>query len=188
MIASSLFMLCSKSPVYSVLFLILIFFFNSILFILLNGDIIGIFILIVYVGAIAVLFLFIVMLVNLKSLDNNNNFYLLIGTFFFFFFFFEIFYLIMCFFLDSNPYTLSNHILDLTTYHILDDSNKELILSFIGFYVYFKNPILLILTIIQLIVGIVSSIELTNYKNGFSNRKQYSQLSRNESLSITYIY
>ena len=181
-------MLVSKNAVYSVLFLILVFFFNSMLFILLNGDIIGIFILIVYVGAIAVLFLFIVMLVNLKKTEDHQNTYLIVGSFFFFFFFFEVFYLIISFFFDSNPFVLNDNSISLDICNVLDDSNKELILSFIGFYIFLKYPVLLILSIIQLVVGIISSIELTNFKSGFSNRKQYSQLSRNESLAITYIY
>ncbi len=188
MIASSFFMLLSNNPVYSVLFLIMVFFFNSILFILLNGDIIGIFILIIYVGAIAVLFLFIVMLVNLKVTISNTHTYLIIGSFFFFFFFFELCYLCLSFFLDSNPFSISNHNFNLTICNALDDSNKELILSFIGLYIFLKYPILLLLSIIQLVVGIISAIELTNFKSGFSIRKQYSQLSRNESIAITYIY
>lgn len=190
MILCSLFMLFSKSPVYSVLFLILVFFFNSLLFILLNGDIIGIFILIIYVGAIAVLFLFIVMLVNLKNTEQDSTNYLVIGSFFLFFFFFESFYLLVSFFFNTNPflYSLEESISDLTIFNVLDDSNKDLILSFIGFYIFFKKPILLILSIIQLVISVVSAIELTNFKYGYSNRKQYSQLSRNESLAITYMY
>jgi NADH:ubiquinone oxidoreductase subunit 6 (subunit J) len=187
MIVSSLFMLLSNNPVYSVLFLILVFFFNSILFILLNGDIIGIFILIIYVGAIAVLFLFIVMLVNLKTIEPNQHTYLIIGSVFFFFFFFEIMFLSLSLF-DTNPFSISDNVLSISISNVLDDSNKDLILSFIGFYIFLKYPVLLLLSIIQLVVGIISAIELTNFKSGFSSRKQYSQLSRNESLAITYIY
>lgn len=188
LIVSSLFMLLSKSPVNSVFFLILIFFINSILFILLNGDLIGIFLLIIYVGAIAVLFLFIVMLINLKRIDTDENTYLIIGSFFFFFITLEVLYLILSFFWGCNLYSLNSNNFDFFFFYILDDSNKEMILSFIGWFIFFKNPIFLVFSVIQLVVGIVSSIELTNFKSGYSNRKQPSQLSRNETLSYIYIY
>lgn len=181
-------MLFSKSPVNSVFFLIIIFFLNSILFILLNGDLIGIFILIIYVGAIAVLFLFIVMLINLKKIDTDENTYLIIGSFFFFFIVLEICYIIVSFFYGSNIYSLTESSYDFVYIYILDDSNKEIILSFIGWFIFFKAPIFLVFSVIQLIIGIVSSIELTNFKSGYSNRKQTSQLSRNESISYIYIY
>ena len=57
-ILSALLMIFSNNPIHSVLFLIAIFVNVSIICILFNIDFLGLLILIVYVGAIAILFLF----------------------------------------------------------------------------------------------------------------------------------
>jgi NADH-quinone oxidoreductase subunit J len=59
--------LISKNPVHSILWLIIVFFSISGHYILLNAQFIAIVNLIVYAGAIMVLFLFVVMLMNLNS-------------------------------------------------------------------------------------------------------------------------
>lgn len=64
----------SKNTVQSILYLILVFLLCSILFIYLGADFIGLIILIVYIGAIAVLFLFVVMMLNVRLLENTFNF------------------------------------------------------------------------------------------------------------------
>jgi hypothetical protein len=128
------------------------------------------------------------MLINLKRIDTDENTYLIIGSFFFFFIVLEVCYWLVSFFYGSTIHNLNQYEYDFFYMYVLDDSNKEMILSFIGWFIFFKNPIFLIFSVIQLIVGIVSSIELTNFKSGYSNRKQSSQLSRNETLSYIYIY
>src|SRR5687768_16647074 len=57
----------SKSPVYSVLWLIVVFFAISGHYFLMNAQFLGIVNIIVYAGAIMVLFLFVIMLMNLNS-------------------------------------------------------------------------------------------------------------------------
>jgi NADH-quinone oxidoreductase subunit J len=57
----------SKSPVYSILYLIVVFFAISGHYILLNAQFLAIVNIIVYAGAIMVLFLFVVMLMNLNA-------------------------------------------------------------------------------------------------------------------------
>src|SRR5438874_9119102 len=64
---SALMVLVSKNPVHSVLWLIVVFFAISGHYILLNAQFLAIVNLIVYAGAIMVLFLFVVMLMNLNS-------------------------------------------------------------------------------------------------------------------------
>src|SRR5215212_10123146 len=64
---SALMVLVSKNPVHSILWLIIVFFAISGHYILLNAQFIAIVNLIVYAGAIMVLFLFVVMLMNLNS-------------------------------------------------------------------------------------------------------------------------
>jgi NADH-quinone oxidoreductase subunit J len=64
---SALMVLASKNPVHSVLWLIVVFFAISGHYILLNAQFLAIVNLIVYAGAIMVLFLFVIMLMNLNA-------------------------------------------------------------------------------------------------------------------------
>lgn len=66
-IGSAIMMISSKSPVHSVLWLIVVFFAISGHYILLNAQFLAIVNLIVYAGAIMVLFLFVIMLMNLSA-------------------------------------------------------------------------------------------------------------------------
>jgi|TARA_B110000438_G_scaffold274354_1_gene294452 NADH-quinone oxidoreductase subunit J len=79
----------SRNTVNSVFFLILVFVSTSILFILIGAEFLGMIMLIVYVGAVAVLFLFVVMMLNIseqitkkserKGLINNIPIGLIVG-------------------------------------------------------------------------------------------------------------
>ena len=66
---SSIFSITSKNPVLSVTYLIITFVLTSIYIMITNINFIGISYIIVYVGAIAVLFLFIIMMINIKISD-----------------------------------------------------------------------------------------------------------------------
>ena len=63
----------AKNPVHSVLFLILAFFNASGLFVLLGAEFIAMILVIVYVGAVAVLFLFVVMMLDISFGDLRNG-------------------------------------------------------------------------------------------------------------------
>ncbi|MEP6711679.1 MAG: NADH-quinone oxidoreductase subunit J [Ferruginibacter sp.] len=69
-VGSALMMLLSKNPVHSILWLIVVFFSISGHYVLLNAQFLAIVNIIVYAGAIMVLFLFVVMLMNLNA-DNE---------------------------------------------------------------------------------------------------------------------
>ena len=80
----------SRNTVYSVFFLILVFISISILFIMIGAEFLGMIMLIVYVGAVAVLFLFVVMMLNIteqltkrssrKGLINNISVGSIVGV------------------------------------------------------------------------------------------------------------
>ncbi len=73
-LVSALMVLLSKNPVHSVLWLIAVFFAISGHYILLNAQFLAIVNLIVYAGAIMVLFLFVIMLMNLnKETETKKN-------------------------------------------------------------------------------------------------------------------
>ena len=81
-IASSLMVISAKNTVHAVFFLILDFVSISCLFIMMGAEYLGVLTLIVYVGAVAVLFLFVVMMlnVNFKNLRTGFLSYLPFGT------------------------------------------------------------------------------------------------------------
>ena len=82
-IASSLAVISAKNTIHAVFFLILDFVSVSCLFIMLGAEYLGMLTLIVYVGAVAVLFLFVVMMLNVNLGDLKSGFlsYLPFGGF-----------------------------------------------------------------------------------------------------------
>ena len=72
LILSSFLVFISDNPVHSVLFLILTFCNASSILFIFNVDFIGVLFIIIYVGAIAVLFLFVVMMLNVKIYTLNS--------------------------------------------------------------------------------------------------------------------
>ena len=56
----------SRNPVHAVMFLVLAFFQSAILWILVEAEFLGIVLVLVYVGAVMVLFLFVVMMLDIK--------------------------------------------------------------------------------------------------------------------------
>lgn len=81
-VASAFMVIASKNPVHSVLFLILAFFNSAALFLLLGAEFIAMILVVVYVGAVAVLFLFVVMMLDINFSELRQGFlnYLPIGA------------------------------------------------------------------------------------------------------------
>ena len=71
----SVFIISSKNPIHSILYLILVFCNVTFIMIILGVEFIAVIFLIVYVGAIAVLFLFVVMMLNIKVLELDEIFW-----------------------------------------------------------------------------------------------------------------
>ena len=81
-IASATMVVVSRNPVYSVLYLILAFFNAAALFLLIGAEFVAMILVIVYVGAVAVLFLFVVMMLDINLTELRQGFlrYLPIGA------------------------------------------------------------------------------------------------------------
>jgi NADH-quinone oxidoreductase subunit J len=73
-IASALMVVTSKNPVHSVLFLILTFFNGAGLFVLLGAEFLAMILVVVYVGAVAVLFMFVVMMLDINFVELRQGF------------------------------------------------------------------------------------------------------------------
>ena len=152
---SSLMVISTKNPVHSVLFLILAFLNAAGIFVILHAEFLAMILIIVYVGAVAVLFLFVVMMLDFKtSLEKDNILqYMPIGL------------LIGLVFIAELVIVLINTRLDLSNIQILsnpldnfsDQSNTEAIGSILytNYVLYFQ------LSGVILLVAMVGSIVLT---------------------------
>ena len=83
LIASALMVITARNPVHAVLFLIMAFFNAAALFVMLGAEFIAMILVIVYVGAVAVLFLFVVMMldINFAALRVGMKKHLPVGLF-----------------------------------------------------------------------------------------------------------
>jgi len=81
-IASALMVITVRNPVHAVLFLILAFFNSAGLFVLLGAEFLAMILVVVYVGAVMVLFLFVVMMLDVDFAEMRAGFmkYLPIGA------------------------------------------------------------------------------------------------------------
>src|SRR5256885_6685960 len=80
-VASAVMVIVSRNPVHSVLFLILAFVNASGLFVLMGAEFLGMVLIFVYVGAVATLFLFVIMMLDVDFTELRSGFleYLPIG-------------------------------------------------------------------------------------------------------------
>ena len=81
-VGAALAVISARNPVHSVLFLILTFFSTAGLFVLLGAEFLAMLLVVVYVGAVAVLFLFVVMMLDVNFAELKQGFlsYLPLGA------------------------------------------------------------------------------------------------------------
>lgn len=93
LIFSAILVISAQNPVHSVFFLVLVFLISAFLLFLLEIEFISLLFVLVYVGAIAVLFLFVVMMLDIKITKYEKDFlvYLPMGSFLGVIFFLEVF-------------------------------------------------------------------------------------------------
>ena len=179
-VVSAIMVTVSKNTVHSVFFLILDFISISSLFIMVGAEILGMIMLIVYVGAVAVLFLFVVMMLNVAKQKNTwfksstNSAHIPIGLLVSIIIFFEVIIVIGGW--KYKP-ELSNKIIvsDITNTHS------------IGNVLYTEYIHLFQLSGMVLLVAMIGAIVLTFRKReGLKRQSYFKQLSRerNDSISI----
>ena len=169
-ITSSLLVIISKNPIHSVLFLILVFFNTSILFLFSNAEFLAMVVLIVYIGAVAVLFLFVIMMLDINITKLRQTFlnYLPIGLFVGFIILLELFYVVSQSKLNfvqtsSIDNNISNQILDNT--------------KIIGNILYTDYFLLFQISGIILLVAMIGAIFLTIRKReGIKKQNIYKQI------------
>ncbi len=81
-VAAAVMVIAARNPVHSVLFLILAFFNSAGLLILIGAELVGMLLVVVYVGAVAVLFMFVVMMLDINFVQLREGFlqYLPLGA------------------------------------------------------------------------------------------------------------
>ena len=106
LIVSALMTILSQNSIYSVLFLVLSFVSSSSILFLLECEYISLIFIIIYVGAIAVLFLFVVMMLDVKTvyLAKDSLKYFPFGSFIGIVFLIEILLIVPSTFESINPY------------------------------------------------------------------------------------
>jgi len=184
-VISSLFVITSKNPVISVLFLISVFVNSAVYLMFLGISFIGISYIIVYVGAIAILFLFILMMINIKLTDilevgtdytKNLPLALIIGVLFLVTIFTSTPSITM---FTTSRITSLLHVMNSAVTRELNNVNMEgssvdsyLIdytqIESIGHNLYTTSAFLLILTSIILLLSMLAPIMLSSFYKKFS--------------------
>ena len=180
-IISAIMVTVSKNTVHSVFFLILDFISISSLFIMIGAEFLGMIMLIVYVGAVAVLFLFVVMMLNVAKQKNTwfksstNSAHIPIGLLVSIIIFFEVIIVIGGW--KYKP-ELSNKIVvsDITNTHS------------IGNVLYTDYIHLFQLSGMVLLVAMIGAIVLTFRKReGLKRQSYFKQLSRERNDGVSLV-
>lgn len=188
LILSSLMIILSQNSIYSVLFLVLSFVSSSSIIFLLECEYISLIFIIIYVGAIAVLFLFVVMMLDIKTiyLAKDSLKYFPFGTFLGIVFLIEILTVVPSTFESANPYRISFLSNDYSDWFNRLDYFTEMVsighLLYTDYVIQFllSGNILLLATIGPVTLVLVRSIEVTKTQVTFK------QLSRTYS-SVLFI-
>lgn len=177
----------SKNPIHSVLFLVFVFFNTAGLLILLGAEFLAMLFLIVYVGAVAVLFLFVMMMLNVKISESTNSIfrYLPIGLFLSVIFLFEIFLIVegdlnsidLVQFSQPEYVMFQSEFLKMAPWvdSVISPTNVDVIGSVLfTYYSYF-----FIMASIILLVSMIGAIVLTLHRRSDVRRQEiYRQLQR----------
>ena len=183
-VVSAIMVTVSKNTVHSVFFLILDFISISCLFIMIGAEFLGMIMLIVYVGAVAVLFLFVVMMLNVSKQRNtwfkssSISTHIPIGLLISLIIFFELIIVVGGWkykpdLLNSNSINISSEI---TNTHSL------------GYVLYTDFIHLFQLSGMILLVSMIGAIVLTfRQKSGLKRQSYFKQISREKKEGVDLV-
>ena len=178
LLSSAIAVVTVNNPVKSAISLVLSFFCSAVLWLLLNAEFLSIILILVYVGAVMVLFLFVVMMLDINISQAKEGFvkYFSIGIFVFA----TIAGLLSYFFYNQFDNSSKNIITSIDL--IGTDNTKNL-----GYLLYTEYLLAFEIAAIILLLGIISAITLTLRKsttNKYQNPSQQVNVSKNERLRI----
>ena len=184
LILSALAVILSRNPIYSVLFLILAFFNSAGLFLLNNAEFLAMLIVIVYVGAVAMLFLFVIMMLNIefKGLATKNPKIILFGVSVAVILFIEIILAIFSYEVIESQKIYTNivrsHIMD----HSISNSLQLGEILYTDFFMHFQ------IAAIILLVSMVGSVTLTlRTREGVRKQNIGNQIARKKHDSVKIV-
>ena len=162
-IINSLMVIFSKNSVTAVLYLISVFILVSLNLLLIGAEFLAILIIIIYIGAISILFLFVIMMLNLRIVEVYSSLVNIfpIGIFLGLFSFLELLYVI------KNDYFILNFFYNNSYELNLMDNNliyAQSNLYLVGDLLFNHYNILLVIAGLILLLAMVGAIILTNDK------------------------
>lgn len=181
-IITALLVISKNNPVHSVFFLVLTFGNTSALLLLLGVEFIAIIFWIVYVGAIAILFIFVIKLINIKIVEllDNSSRYLPVGFIIGFLLLFEIFIYIDSY-TNVDYYFLPLNNVTFNFTNIINSTNIELL----GQILYTDYWLNLILASIILLVAMVGAILLTlGHETDVKRQDIFSQINKKYNITM----
>ena len=154
-IAAALGVVTSKNPVHSALFLVLTFFSCSAIWLMLEAEFLAITLVLVYVGAVMVLFLFVVMMLDINIAKMREGFvsYLPVGGLFALLMLAVMVYVVG----PVGPDVMGIPALDNAVRHVADYSNTEAL----GEILYTDYVLAFEIAAVILLVAIIAAIALT---------------------------
>lgn len=181
LLVSSLMVIFIQNSIYSVLFLVLSFVCAAVLLFLLECEFFALLFLIIYVGAISVLFLFVVMMLDIKtiSLTKDTAKYFPFGSFVGGVFLVETLLMIFQKFKD-NPYSSTFFSNPYNNWYTKTDSLSEI--QIIGQILYTHYVLQFLMAGLILFLAVVGAVVLTM---SFSSQKPKTQISFKQ-ISRTY--
>nr|YP_010316755.1 NADH dehydrogenase subunit 6 [Batrachospermum sp.]UNB13408.1 NADH dehydrogenase subunit 6 [Batrachospermum sp.] len=184
-LVSAIMVICLSNAVHSVLFLITVFCNITGILILLGAEFLAFLLLIVYVGAIAVLFLFVVMMLNIKIVSSKLNTWplLVLGLLLFFTFLNQFLISININFEQGN-----NMFLTYLWTNWLDKSITQTNTETIGNVLYTNYSFIFLMSGFLLLIAMVGTIVLTMHQRSDVKKQAIAtQLSRNPSEIIRFV-
>ncbi|CAI8299261.1 MAG: NADH-quinone oxidoreductase subunit J [Gammaproteobacteria bacterium] len=178
LIISSIGVITINNPVKSAINLVFAFFSSAVLWLLLNAEFLSIILILVYVGAVMVLFLFVVMMLDINISQAKEGFvkYFPIGLIVFI----SIAGLLSFFF--YNQFENSNNNI-ITEINILGEDNTKNL----GYVLYTEYILAFEIAAMLLLLGIISAITLTQQKNSenkYQNPSHQVNANKKERLSV----
>jgi NADH-quinone oxidoreductase subunit J len=173
---SSLMVILANNPVHSVFYLILVFVITSCIILMFNVEFIGMIFIIVYVGAIAVLFLFVVMMLNVRIVEKISSLvkYIPLGLMMGILLFYELF---------SNMEVYNVNFYNYFEWTSFLDTKSTIF--FIGEILYNYFILEFLLGGFILLVAMIGTIVLTlNHRINLRRQEVYRQVGRSLSLSM----
>ena len=178
-VVSAIMVTASKNTVHSVFFLILDFISISCLFIMIGAEFLGMIMLIVYVGAVAVLFLFVVMMLNVAEQKQSwfigkKSTHLPAGLIVSFLIFLELLVVV-------GGWKYKDNLMSSSTLDISDVSNTHQL----GLVMYTDYILFFQLAGIILLLSMIGAILLTfRERQGVKKQSYFRQISRSPSTSV----